>query len=391
MASQTGTKQLNKKRRLSILSIKEGKIDYIFLVLLLVLLTVGMVSLFSASFANALSQYGDSYRFISRQVIYAVGGLGLMFFISTINHRQYEKYAWHVYFIAIALLIIVFRFPKLAGARRWIIIGPMTIQPSEVAKFAIILIMAHLIDLNYTKMKTVTQGILVPSLVIAPVAALVLAEPHVSGTILIVAIAATMLFVGGVSFLWFIGAGVIGISGLYFLYKTSAIHYVTDRIDMWLNPYSDPRGKGFQTIQSLYAIGSGGFMGKGIGGSTQKYSYLPEIQNDYIFSIVCEEVGFVGATLIIILFALLVWRGFYIAIKCKDRFGTLLGIGLIAQIGIQVIFNIMVVTKTVPPTGVSLPFFSSGGTSLIMLLMQMGILLSISRHAVGSEEEEEQI
>jgi cell division protein FtsW len=206
-------------------------------------------------------------------------------------------------------------------------------------------------------------------------------QPHLSGTLIILAIGAIMMVIGGADFKWFILAAVVGVAALVALVMLpGVIGYAPARIESWLDPEHDPRGASFQILQSLYAIGSGGLMGTGIGMSRQKFLYLPEPQNDYIFSIVCEELGFVGATLIIILFALLVWRGFVIAMRCRDRFGSMVAVGLTAQVGIQTILNIAVVTNTIPSTGISLPFFSYGGTALVMLLAQMGVVLSISRH-----------
>jgi cell division protein FtsW len=205
-------------------------------------------------------------------------------------------------------------------------------------------------------------------------------EPHLSGTLIILSIGAIMMLVGGTNLKYFGIAALVGVAFLVVIVVfPGVIQYAPERVENWLHPEKDPRGKGFQILQSLYAIGSGGLMGTGIGQSRQKHLYLPEPQNDYIFSIVCEELGFVGATVIILLFALLVWRGFVIGMRCKDRFGSMVAIGLTAQVGLQTILNIMVVTNTIPSTGISLPFFSYGGTALVMLLAEMGVVLSISR------------
>jgi cell division protein FtsW len=207
-----------------------------------------------------------------------------------------------------------------------------------------------------------------------------MAEPHLSGTLIILSIGAIMMIVGGTNLKWFGLAALAGVVVLGVVVMIpGVIQYAETRFANWLHPEEDPRVGGFQILQSLYAIGSGGLMGTGISQSRQKYLYLPEPQNDYIFSIVCEELGFVGATLIIILFALLVWRGFVIGMRCKDRFGSMVAIGLTAQVGLQTILNILVVTNTIPPTGIALPFFSYGGTALVMLLAEMGVILSISR------------
>lgn len=365
---------------------KSGQIDYIFLALVIVLLTVGLVALFSASFANALRQHGDSYKFISRQLIYGIGGVGCMLFISQIDYRflNKSKIVWSLYLLTIVLLIAVYFFDPINGARRWITVGAggskITFQPSELAKFTIAVVLAHLIDLNHHRMNTNRYGVLPPMVALIPIVLLVIFEVHVSATIVLVAIAGVMLFVGGVDIKWFLVLGAVLYLGMSILAESGKIHYLLPRFEVWKDPYSDAMDLGWQIIQSLIAIGSGGLMGEGIGGSNQKYNnLLPELQNDYIFSIVCEEVGFIGATIILLLFALLVWRGFKIATQCEDRFGSLLAIGLTAQVGIQTILNVLVVTNTIPPTGISLPFFSAGGTSLIMLLAQMGVVLSISK------------
>jgi len=260
-------------------------------------------------------------------------------------------------------------------SRRWIDLGFITFQPSEIAKFALVILFAHLINAMYDHMHTFRQGIVPFGGILFVLMGLMMAEPHLSGTLIIVSLGAIMMIVGGSNLKWFAIAAVAGVALLAIIVMIpGVIRYASTRFEVWLNPES-------QVLQSLYAIGSGGFMGMGVGASKQKYLYLPEPQNDYIFSIVCEELGFVGATLIIFLFALLVWRGFVIGMRCKDKFGAMVSVGLTAQVGLQTILNIMVVTNTIPSTGISLPFFSYGGTALVMLLCQMGVILSISRQA----------
>ena len=237
------------------------------------------------------------------------------------------------------------------------------------------------------RIKTFKYGILPFVIILGLLSFLMLLQPHVSGVILIMLIGAVVMLVGGVDVKWFVFAGVgalILIGGALLI--PGAFDYARSRLEFWFDPWSDPQGAGFQTIQSLYAIGSGGLLGVGIGNSRQKYLYLPEVQNDFVFAIVGEELGFIGATLIIVMFALLIWRGFVIAARAKDRFGMLLAVGLTAQVGIQAFLNIAVVTNTIPNTGISLPFFSYGGTSLMMLLGQMGIVLSVSRQSTLLKE-----
>ena len=273
--------------------------------------------------------------------------------------------------------------PNIKGAYRWFYIGPINFQPSEVAKFALILIFAHLISLNFDKMDTFRYGVLPYVLILGSIALLVVLEKHMSATLIILALGAMMMFIGGVRLRWF-GLAILGLAAaaLYLLVFTDLFSYAMDRVYGWLWPFDPPEGVDtWQTRQSLMTIGSGGLLGLGLGQSRQKYLYLPEPQNDFIFAIVCEELGFIGALIIIILFAMLVWRGIVVSLKAKDKFGMLLGVGLTFQIGLQVILNIMVVTNTIPNTGISLPFFSYGGTSLIMLLAEMGVVLSISRNS----------
>ncbi|HAN44555.1 MAG TPA: putative lipid II flippase FtsW [Ruminococcaceae bacterium] len=349
--------------------------------LVLLLLTMGLVMLFSASYAIAYYEENNSFYYITRQGIFAIAGIVAMFVISTIDYRIFQKFANLILLITIFLLIVVLFMPKINGVRRWIIIaGFFNFQPSEIAKFAVAVWSSAYIAKNYDNMKKFKVGILPFLIVFGIIAGLMVLEPHFSGTILILAIGAVLMVIGGSDLKWFGLAATGGAAALGAAMLIPSIsEYAIVRIKRWLDPFQDYYGSGFQTIQSLYAIGSGGLLGTGIGNSRQKYLYLPEPQNDFIFAVVCEELGFIGAVLIILLFVLLVWRGYVISIKARDKFATLLGIGLTTQVGLQALLNIAVVTNTIPNTGISLPFFSSGGTSLLMLLAQMGIVLSISR------------
>ncbi|MGI6404820.1 MAG: putative lipid II flippase FtsW [Oscillospiraceae bacterium] len=372
----------NKRGALSFFNVKAGGIDLTFLILVLLLLTIGLIMLFSASFANALYYRNNSYAFISNQLVFAVVGVVLMLMISTINYKVLEKMAWLIMGISILLLIVVLFCPPVNNARRWIPLPFFNVQPSEIAKFAVVILFAHLAVVNQHRMDTFRYGVLPFGTILAVLAGLIVVEPHLSGTILVLSIGAIMMLIGGTNMKWFALAALVGVAMIGVLIMIpGVVEYAQDRLATWRDPFADPRDSGFQTIQSLFAIGSGGLMGVGIGNSRQKYLYLPEPQNDFIFSIVCEELGFVGASFILILFALLIWRGFVIGMRCKDRFGALVAVGLTAQVGLQTILNIMVVTNTIPNTGVSLPFFSYGGSSLVMLLCQMGVVLAISRQA----------
>lgn len=359
---------------------EKGGIDLTFMFLVLILLAIGLIMLFSASYASAYYEMGNSFYYISRQLLFAIVGIIGMFVVASIDYHILHRFAFLIYIGTVFLLILVLFVHTREDARRWIPLGFTTFQPSELAKFAIVLIFAHLISTNYDKMKDPKYGVWPFLALMGIVVLLMLLEPHLSGTILILSIGIIMMFVGGTDLKWFmIGGLLLAAAVVVIVLIPGVIPYAMSRIEHWRDPWLDPQGKGFQTIQSLYAIGSGGLMGVGIGNSRQKHLYLPEPQNDFIFSVVCEELGFIGATLIILVFVLLIWRGYVIAMRCRDRFGSMLAIGLTTQVGVQTILNIAVVSNTIPNTGISLPFFSSGGTALVMLLAEMGVILSISR------------
>ena len=352
-----------------------GPVDLPFLVLVLALVAFGLVMLFSASYAVALYRRGDPYAYIRPQLLYAALGLGAMWLASRVDYHLYHKLAWPVLGVSLVLLTAVLFMPEYNGCKRWLVIpGVGTLQPSEIAKFAVVLAFAHIISLNASRMGSFAVGVLPFGLVLGAVAVLMLLEPHLSGTLLILGIGAVLMFVGGTALRWFLlaGAGAVAAVG-------AAVAVLADRLSSWLDPFADPLGDGHQTIQSLYAIGSGGATGLGLGNSRQKHLFVPEPQNDFIFSIVCEELGFVGALAVIALFVLLLLRGVALAARAPDRFGGLLVVGFVVQVAMQAALNIAVVTNTIPNTGISLPFFSSGGTSLMMLLGEMGIVLSVSR------------
>ena len=367
------------RNKVNLFSVRAG-LDIPFLFIILVLVSIGLVMLFSSSYAYAYHNYdGDSFYFIKRQAIFAVLGIAGMIAISYFDYHHFHKFTIPILIISWILLGVVLVLPAVSGVHRWVNLGIVSFQPSEIAKFALILWFAHFISVNFRKMNTFKVGVLPHLFILGVTVGLVFIEPHVSASIILILIAAIMMFVGGVDKKWFVIAFVaVAVAGLLFL--TLSQHYATDRVAGWLDPFNPPEGVDtWQTKQSLMAIGSGGFFGLGFGQSRQKYLYLPEPQNDFIFAVVCEELGFIGALLIIILFALLIWRGITLSLRAKDKFGMLLGIGLTTQVGMQVILNIMVVTNTITNTGISLPFFSYGGTSLVILLIQMGIVLSISR------------
>lgn len=368
------------KKKFRVFSIRAG-MDMPFFLLIMVILCIGLVMLFSASYANAYYVYGDSYYFIKDQALFAVLGVIIMILVSYFDYHHLHKFAMPILGVSFLLLVVVLFQPAINQVHRWVQIGTFSFQASEVTKFAIVLSFAHLISINFKRMDTFRYGILPYLIILVPTLLLLAAEPHISCIAIVVLLAAGMLFIGGVKLRWFVIAlsAIVG-AILYLVIFTDNFSYANDRILGWLDPFNEQIWQEtWQTRNSLYAIGSGGLLGLGLGNSRQKYLYLPEPQNDFIFAIVCEELGLIGALIIIILFALLVWRGISISLKAKDKFGSLLGIGLSAQVGLQVILNIAVVTNTIPNTGISLPFFSYGGTSLVILLAQMGVVLSISR------------
>ncbi len=360
-----------------------GRMDITFFGLVIILLTIGLVMLFSASYAYALAKYNDSYKFISKQFVCALLGLGVMYVFSRMNYQNWRKAPLLLLVVGVTVgsLILVLFLPGQAGVQRWVSIGPIQYQPSELAKFMVVILLAHLISANYKQMKTFKVGVLFMGGVLAALCLLVMLEKHMSATILIFCIGAVLLFVGGIRLKYLISAGVIAGVGIGAALMLGGFEYAKSRLDYWLDPWSSPTGKGYQTIQSLLSIGSGGLFGRGIGQSRQKYLWVPEPHNDFIFSIVCEELGLVGALIIIALFCMLIWRGIEIAKRAPDRFGSLLVVGFIFHVGIQALFNFMVVTNSFPNTGISLPFFSYGGTALIMVLGEMGIVLSVSRQS----------
>lgn len=377
--SQPAGRPKSIRTKLKAFSVRAG-IDLPFFLLILLILGIGLIMLFSSSYAYALAYKKDSLYYVKRQLIWLLAGIVGMLGVSYFDYHKLHRFAIPVLALSYALLAAVLVLPTHGNARRWIYIGSASFQPSEITKFALILIYAHLMSKYYRKMTKFLTGIIPYVLIFGSTAALLILEPHLSCTMIMFAITALMMFFGGVKVRWFvlllIILGVIAYIALF----TDLVPYASDRIGVWRDPFGYPdKDKSHQTRQSLYAIGSGGLLGLGLGNSRQKYLYLPEPQNDFIFSVICEELGLVGAALILALFGLLIWRGALIALRAPDKFGTLLAMGLISQVGLQVLLNVAVVSNTIPNTGISLPFFSYGGTSLVMLLCEMGVVLSVSR------------
>ena len=359
-----------------------GSIDIPFLGLTIALLSIGLIMLFSASYPYAYYYKDSSYYYFIRQILFAVAGLVAMLLMSKINYKILKAIYKPVFVVTIALLVIVlFHHTNVQNFKRWIPLGPVTIQPSDLAKFTIILTLAVYISKYYKKMKTMKYGILIPIGIIAIFCGLIYLEHHLSCTILMFFIGACLMFAGGSDWkLFAFGLAVIVLLGfLVVSFPTLIENYAGKRIVAWLDKDYDPLNGRWQTNNSLYAIGSGGFFGVGLGNSKQKYLYVSEPQNDFIFAIICEELGFVGGALILIIFAAFVMRGYYIALRARDNFGSLLVAGFTTQIALQIILNIGVVTGLLPVTGASLPFFSSGGTSLVILFAELGVVLSVSR------------
>ncbi len=359
-------------------------IDYTFLFLIMLLLAIGLVMLLSASAPSGATKQNDSFYFFKRQLLFAAVGVVGMVFVSKIDYHIYQKYA-KIYFAACFILLVLVAIPGVGrefnGSRRWIQLPGFQLQPSEFMKPGIAILFSAMVasgKYNLSKL----SGCKFFILIIAAVSLLMLLEPHLSGTIVIASIGILIMFSAGTPVSPFVIAspflGAAGFAAIYFFDANRL-----SRLMRFINPFEDMQNSGYQIVQALYAMGSGGLFGRGIGRSVQKYSYLPEPYNDFIFSVACEELGLFGAAIIIILFALLILRGLRIALNSPDTFGSLLAIGITAQVAIQTTLNIAVASSSVPNTGVSLPFFSYGGTAIMVLLLEMGILLNISRASIN--------
>lgn len=357
---------------------ERGMVDIPFLILTVLLVAIGVIMLFSASYARAYEETGNAAYYFVRQAGFAVSGIAIMLVISRLNYQIWRSASFLVLAGSILLLLVVpFVGMEEKGATRWINLGFVSFQPSEVAKIGMVLSFAAMMSMWKDRMKSFRYGVVPYVLIMGIIAVLLYLEPHLSATLIILAVGVLMMFLGGTDKKWLIMGGVL-VALLLVVYLTTK-GYSADRITAWLHPEEDAAGKGYQIIQSRYAIGSGGLTGLGFGKSRQKYLYLPEEHNDYIFAIVCEELGFIGAGLIILLFVLLIVRGYWLAMHARDRFGSLTISGLITLLALQVFLNIGVVSNFLPATGISLPFFSYGGTALWVNLAEMGIILSVSR------------
>jgi len=356
-----------------------GAADLPMTILVLMLSVIGLIMMFSASYASSMHKFeGNATYLFGRQAVFVALGVAAMLVISRMDYQFFRRIAVPLMAAALVLLILVpFIGEELNGAKRWIKLGSQTFQPSEIAKLALIVCFAAMIAHFRERMRTFKYGILPFVAIMGIMAGLLILQPHLSGTVLILGVGAALMFVGGVRWGWFAGLAAVGVPAAYFL--VAEMGYAQSRIEIWMDPWIDPIGKGLQSIQSLYAIGSGGLFGLGLGKSRQKFLYLPEEHNDFIFSIVCEELGLIGAGIILVLFAVLILRGYWIAIHSRDRFGSLMVTGVTTLLALQTFLNVAVVTNLIPVTGISMPFFSSGGTSMVIQLAEMGIVLAVSR------------
>jgi len=364
---------------------KSEPIDFILFATIMLLIAIGILMVYSASSYSSFNNkaINDSTYYLKKQALWAVLGIGCMLFTMKTDYHELKKYTKPAMIIVIILLCVVFAFPEVNGARRWIPLGFASVQPSEIAKYVVVLYLAMSIDKKGDKIGSFFKGVLPYLLVSGFFAGLVVLEKNLSIAVIIMTVTLIILFVAGIRFIHvLLVCGVVGAGGVLGILLEP---YRLARFTSFLDPWKDPRGDGYQLIQSLLALGSGGLLGSGLGQSRQKCYYIPEPHTDFIFSIIGEELGMIGCTIIVVLFVIFIWRGLVTASKAKDTFGKLLAVGITSVIAIQAIINIAVVTGCMPVTGVPLPFISYGGSSLIFNLIAMGVLLNISRQNKSAE------
>ena len=367
-------------------------VDIPFLVLVLLLLAVGLVMLYSASYAQ--SQYDTGYesstRYLQKQAVCALLGLIAMWALSRLEAGNWYRFAWVLYAVSIGLLLLVLvAGQSVNGARRWINIAGIRFQPSEVAKFTMIVLFARLTRSFGSGAKRFRYGVLGFGAALLGILIPLALEKHLSAIMLMGMVAVVMMYVAGTSPKWLLAGA--GAAAAFVVIYITFMGYAGDRVTAWLHPEADPSDTGYQILQSLYAIGSGGLFGLGLGKSRQKYLYLPFQYNDYIFAVICEELGLIGALGIVALFAALILRGYWIALRAPTRFSTVLAAGLVTLIAVQTVLNLCVVTNLLPSTGIALPFFSYGGTALAVNLGEMGVVLGISRYRNHPKKQEDTI
>jgi cell division protein FtsW len=361
---------------------KKGQIDFYYFVIAMSLLALGLIMVFSSSSESARIEWGDAYYFAKRQILFAVCGIIAMYVLSKFDYHRFGKLSFPLLIVAALLLVAVLLIgQKVKGGQRWIPIGSFSFQPSEAAKVAIILFFSHSLSKNTKVLEKFWTGFVLYLLVLGVFAGLLMKQPHFSGTVVIVLVGLILLFTAGAKTWHLLIIGLIGIAGGAGLIVSAP--YRIKRVISFLDPFQDKLDSGYQIIQSLYAIGSGGLFGLGLGRSRQKFLYIPEPHNDFIFAILCEELGLVGALVTIALFGALIWRGIKIAMNAPDTFGTLIATGITALIAIEVIINIAVVTSSMPVTGMPLPFFSYGGTAMLVMMSCVGIMLNISKQGTS--------
>ena len=360
-----------KKKEKSFSSFLNNPFDFTLVITILLLLGIGLVMVLSASSPSALSESGNSYAYFSKQLLFAILGIIAMSFISKIDYRFYQKFYKHAWWISIILLALVMSplGKEVNGAKRWIYLTEtLSFQPSEIVKFLVIIFYAGILVKNRDELSKYGKGFIKHIILLAPIIGLLLLEPHFSASIVIISICSVMMIMAGCKFWHFIATGgVVGLPAMIFLIIKEP--YRLQRVVTFLDPWKDATGNGWQVIQSLYAIGSGGLFGAGLGESKQKYLYIPEPHNDFIFSILGEELGFIGCAVVLILFAIFIWRGILISMKAPDMFGSLVAVGITTLVAVQVIINVAVVTSSMPATGMPLPFFSYRRNSIIYFIM----------------------
>jgi len=367
-----------------------GQVDVPFLVLVLLLLAVGLAMLYSASLAQSMydSGYRTSFLYFKKQAVCALIGLGAMYVLSRLPVKLWYDSAWLLYGVSIGLLLLVLvAGASVNGAKRWINIAGIQFQPSEIAKFTMILLFARLTRGFGREAKQFRYGVLGFGSALLGILVPLALEKHLSAIMLMGLVAVVMMYVAGTHPKWLLAGA--GAAVVFVLVYVTFMGYAGDRVTAWQHPEQDPGDTGYQILQSLYAIGSGGVFGLGFGKSRQKYLYLPFQYNDYIFAVICEELGLVGAILIVALFAALILRGYWIALRARDRFSSVLAAGLVTLIAVQTLLNLCVVTNLLPSTGIALPFFSYGGTALAVNLGEMGLVLAVSRNRASTERMED--
>ncbi|AQM60706.1 MULTISPECIES: stage V sporulation protein E [Clostridium] len=363
---------------------KMGEIDFGIFCVIILLLAVGVVMVYSASSYYSMFKYNDSMHYLKRQLIWCILGVMAMMFMMTVDYHKIKRWTFILLIATVPILLAVFLFPGVNGAQRWIQLGPFSFQPSELAKYVIVIYLAMFLEKKGDGIKNFKTGVIPCFLVAGIYAGIVLAEKNLSIASVIMIVTFIMVYAAGARRLHMFGFITPTLVSAALVFALG-VDYRRRRMLNFLNPWKDPAGDGYQLIQSFYALGAGGITGLGLGQSRQKMLYMPEPHNDFIFSIIGEELGLIGCLIIIALFVVFVWRGVRIAMRAKDTYGSMLAIGITSIIAVQSIINIAVVTGSMPVTGVPLPFISYGGTSLVINLMAMGILLNISRQTERKE------